>query len=225
VTEQFREQTDPLLLPDQAERLKGEVESLEGMLSAPPYIRNQIQDVPGQARMLRGLKERLSREEPKAYAMTDLDKAKKRERELVAEFTEGMPTQAEMRRNPAGAVDKHLAWEKRNKAKVMEWKNIRRRLHVSGDGDGTYEVRDLSNAEIHRPAGGPGEMNLDNCQIPGANYFIPRNVEARNVMAEDDCTRIQREIFANLTKAADEGDKTAQTILESIEKKYVPKEE
>jgi hypothetical protein len=36
-----------------------------------------------------------------------------------------MPSQEEMRKAPPGAVDKHMGWEKRNKPKIAEWKNLR----------------------------------------------------------------------------------------------------
>lgn len=85
---------------------------------------------------------------------------------------EGIPTQAEMRRNPSGAVDKHQNWQYRNKQRMAEWKNIRLRLHASGALENVRpDATDVANFEQFRPSGGPGELNMHNEQIQGKVMF------------------------------------------------------
>jgi len=181
----FREETTPKLRPWQAEKLNEEKRRLEETLTAPPHVANQIQDRGMLARQLRRLNTQIETQMPRPYSPGDLDLAVKRESELLAEITTGMPTQAEMRRNPAGARDKHRAWEKRNKVKILEWRNIRLRRRASGASDDPDDARDICNIEIHRPVGGPGELNMHNEQIPGQKYYLaPAGTEPAVVMSE-----------------------------------------
>ena len=181
----FREETTPKLRPWQAEKLNEEKRRLEETLTAPPHIANQIQDRGMLARQLRRLNTQIETQIPKPYSAGDLDLAVARERELLEEITTGMPTQAEMRRNPAGARDKHRAWEKRNKVKILEWRNIRLRRRATGASDDPDDARDICNIEIHRPVGGPGELNMDHEQIPGQHYYLPpAGTEPAVVMSE-----------------------------------------
>ena len=164
----FREETTPKLRPWQAEKLNEEKRRLEETLTAPPHIANQIQDRGMLARQLRRLNTQIETQIPKPYSAGDLDLAVARERELLEEITTGMPTQAEMRRNPAGARDKHRAWEKRNKIKILEWRNIRLRRRASGASEDPDDARDICNIEIHRPVGGPGRGRAGGGRHPGA---------------------------------------------------------
>lgn len=165
MSEVFQETTKPLLRPRQTEELKEEVGRLRQMLSAPPHIANRIEDRGQLTKNLRAAEHDLQTQAPTAYGEDELDAATKRSAELQDRMVEGMPTQAEMRRNPPGAVDKHRRWERRNKSLLIEWKNIQLRLHQNGYGD-LPDATDLANFERFRPAGGSGEMSLDNAQIP-----------------------------------------------------------
>ena len=181
----FREETTPKLRPWQAEKLNEEKRRLEGTLNAPPHIANQIQDRGMLARQLRRLDTQIETQTPQPYAAGEIDSAVARESHLLEEITAGMPTQAEMRRNPAGARDKHRAWEKRNKTKILEWRNIRLRRRASGASDDPDDARDICNIEVHRPVGGPGELNMHNEQIPGQQYYLPpAGTEPAVVMSE-----------------------------------------
>ena len=140
------------------------------------------------AKQLRGLKRQLETQAPKGYAEADKDAAITREAELRDSWTNGMPTQAEMRRNPAGAVDKNRSWDARSKAAVLEWKNIRLRLHAGGDLPNTLaDSRDVANIEMFRPAVASHELNMANEQIPGTQYHMPNGtIPIRNVMSNAD---------------------------------------
>lgn len=93
------------------------------------------------------------------------DKLSKRADELLEQITEGMLTQEEMRKNPPGAVDHLRAWERHNKPKILEWKNIRLQLAADTSDPETWN-RDEANLERYRPAGATGRVRLD-AQIPG----------------------------------------------------------
>lgn len=200
---EFREKTDPLLNPHQEIEMTEELRRLEIMVDPklPPHIASQIQDRGEIRRQLKRLSHNIENQTPRPYEGEVLDKAIKREEELREQWTQGMPTQAEMRRNPAGAVDKHQAWERRNKQAVLEWKNIRRRMRASGIGTGSGF--DEANIERYRPAGGSQELNLDNAQIPGKAIHIPPNVEIRNVMSDDEREALNAQI-AELQRQIDE---------------------
>ena len=214
--EQFVEDTKPLLRPQQIEEMADEKQRLERTLEAPPHIRSQVQDVGAMRRQLRALNVQLEAQSPKPYPHADVDKAVKREKELREQFTAGMPTQAEMRKTPTGAVDKHMAWERRNKKVIMEWKNIRLRLQQSGGIDGMYDARDVANIERYRPAGGSGELPMHNPLIAGKDIHIPPNVEIRNVASDDQKAIWAKEKMDLIQKLADDGDPVYQKLWRDI---------
>lgn len=87
-----------------------------------------------------------------------------RAKELEADIKEGMPSAEVMRRNPPGAVDMHMRWEKAKKDKIIEWKNIRRLLEPDND------EKDYTNVEMLRSAGITRDMAASymmEAQIPG----------------------------------------------------------
>ncbi len=158
--------TDSVLHPRQVVELKDDRAKLEGMLGSAAFIRNQLQD--GGANVNKQIKgiDRMLEQAPQPIPAETLDEAVRAEKSLRESWLEGMPTQAEMRRNPPGAVDKNTSWHKRTKTQVSQWKNLRRRLHASGISKHRLaDEGDISNIEIFRPAGGSAEMNMDNAQI------------------------------------------------------------
>ena len=172
MSEAFQESTKSLFRPHQVEQTKEEIKRLENTLNAPPHIAAQIQDRGEMTRQLRSLRRDLETQAPKPY-LGDLDSAIKRADQLREEITQGMPTEAEMRRNPVGATDKNRKWSNRNKRKVLEWKNIQLRLHAGGHLDELEDSKDVANFERHRPEGASHELNMHGEQIPGATQFGP----------------------------------------------------
>lgn len=86
------------------------------------------------------------------------------QKRLEAEISAGMLTQEEMRRNPVGAVDRHIKWEKANKENILVWKNIKLALNPDS------EEQDLCNVEQLRKSGlrPDGVAGFDpNAQIAG----------------------------------------------------------
>lgn len=196
------ERVEPYLQPAQVKDLVEERAAITEVLSAPPHISNAVQDRGAMRKHAQHIERSLHHDAPKPYAGEEVDKAKERESELLDRIVAGMPTQAEMRRNPPGAVDKHRNWERRHKADLMEWKNIRRRLLVGGHIDGPVDATDVSNIERYRPAGGAQELSMDNAQIAGRAYFMPAGMPAvQNLMdpAEaDEDRRLRTELQAKL---------------------------
>lgn len=181
------ETAKPLLRPRQLNALHGEEKRLESVLSAPPHIAGTV-NRGEMTRQLKRIKTEREAQTPTAYREHELDDAHRREVELRQFWLEGMPTQAEMRRNPAGAVDKHRRWERAKKAAIIEWKNIQLRLHASSTGvDGHLDdERDVANIERFRPAEAGHELNMHNEQIPGKSFFMPERVVPAAVATDDE---------------------------------------
>jgi len=84
---------------------------------------------------------------------------------LLAKILPGMLSQEEMRKNPAGSVDKHLRWERENKARIVRWKKIQCVLNADGSDPHTWD-RDAANLERFRPQGPQDKFRAD-AQISG----------------------------------------------------------
>jgi len=195
----FKEQTKPFLNHKQESELREDKKMLEKMLSpnAPAHVKGAIQDVPEMHRQLRATNQQLKDDSAQAYPVEKIDAAIARENELRKKFTAGMPTQSEMRRNPPGAVDKHIQWEDRNKKAILEWKNICRRLQASDVDMGGN--RSCANIEKYRTFGGVNEGNLEGGQINPTQYYLPPEIEIKNVMSDED--KIARGITPDDMKA------------------------
>ncbi len=128
-------------------------------------IQSQIQDAESLGKEITHLGKMLDDQAPKPIPDDRLDEAVQLEHDLADSIREGMPSQAEYRRNTAGAVDRHRAWEKAKKSKVLKWKHIRRRMHATGISDfGLDDEADVSNVEKLRPR--EGMADLADAQIP-----------------------------------------------------------
>lgn len=166
--------TKNLLHPRQVNDLTETRKKLEGVMSAPAYVRNQLAD--GGALMQKQIQDidRVLQQAPQPIPANQIDAAVKLEEELRTDWLQGMPTQKEMSRNPTGAVDKNMAWDRRSKQAVLRWKHLKRRLHASGISEHRLAGEgDVSNIERHRPAGGSGELNMDNEQIARPSWSLP----------------------------------------------------
>jgi len=180
-----------LLRPQQVKDHKDDIAKLNHQLTQP-HLQN-----PGLVQhQIRGLQKTLDEFAPVEFKDAEMDTAVKREAELrEAIVSDGMPTQAEMRRNPHGAVNKHLQFEKRNKPKINEWRYLRRRLFAGSDDP------DVSNFEQFRPAGGAQELAMDGAQIPGKDIHIPAvNPTVGAIMSVEEGNRL-KELDPELRRA------------------------
>jgi hypothetical protein len=183
--EPFKESTKNLMRPAQVEEMKGEISRLEGSLNAPPHISAQIQDPGEMRRQLKNLKSDLASQAPQPYG-DRVDAARVRAEVLKQEILKGMPTDPEMRRNPAGATDKHRKWEQRNKDNILEWKNIQLNLHAGGDLDELADASDVANFEKFRPLDASHELNMHNEQIAGKVQHGPFGTELGTVITDEE---------------------------------------
>lgn len=153
--------TKPLLRPDQLQSAQEEIKALEHKLSNP-----LIQDKGEVNKQLRRARHTLETQTPRPPENgEEKDRMVGRSKQLLSQILEGMPSQEEMRKAPPGAVDKHRQWEKRNKSRILEWKNLQLRLTV-GSGD-----REVANLERFRPK--TSTLNMDSAQIQGRHFFMP----------------------------------------------------
>lgn len=84
---------------------------------------------------------------------------------LLEKILPGMLSQEEMRKNPAGSVDKHLRWERANKKDIVRWKKLQCVINADGDDPYTWD-RDAANLERYRPQGAQDRFRSD-AQITG----------------------------------------------------------
>jgi len=150
----------------EVEECKGEIASIEGMLNDHrPHVQSQIEDRGAMSAAARNLANRLDADAPPEMDAAQRDAVARRERELREQWLEGMPSKMEMRKCPPGAIGKHREWEKRNKHRITEWKNLRRLQNLGN------EDPDISNIEMFRPTA--STLNMENAVIPGKDYFLP----------------------------------------------------
>jgi hypothetical protein len=155
------------LRPNQTGELEQTLQSIDSTL-ADPHSRRHIQD-PGAMRKQRSAAAKtLETFAPPRLRGAELDRVAKREQEYRKDLMAEMPSQEEMRKNPPGAVGKHQRFEKRNKNKILQWKNDRLTIGIAQGGN---DDPDLANLELYRPV--RSTLNMDNAQIPGADYNFP----------------------------------------------------
>lgn len=187
VTDGRLERLEPYLRPNQVDDLLEERKGIEKTLNAPAYAQSAIADRGAMMRHHRHITHQLTHDSPKPYVEDERDVAVKRVADLEEKIQVGMPTHAEMRRNPHGAVDKHRLWEERNLNRILEWKNVRLRMHASGMIDGPSDARDIANIETMRPTYSPQELAMRGEQIPGKVMSMPRGkIASRNHMSDED---------------------------------------
>lgn len=154
--------TKPLLRPQQVEEAKSEIKALEAQMVSP-----HVEDKAEVHKKLLRTKRTFEDQVPKAPTSGEEEgRMVSRQKELLDRILVGMPSQEEMRKAPPGAVDKHMAWERRNKPLIAEWKNLQLRLKPG--------EREAANLERHRPTG--STLNMDNAYIQGKQIYIPDGV-------------------------------------------------
>ena len=147
--------TTNLLRVRQRQEMEQAREGLKRALHNP-----DIEDKARVSQNLRQLDRQLVAQVPEPLTGAEKDQLSKVEKRLRAKWTEGMLTEEEMRKNPAGAVDNHRRWEREKKKYINAWKNVTIQLNPDNDD------KDLCNIERFRPAGAVGRMRTD-AQIKG----------------------------------------------------------
>lgn len=139
---------------------------------AMPWLGIDKNEIVASNQRIRDIDRQLEDQSPLPYVTPDTrDALHNRVEQLNAEIREGMLSREEMRRNPPGAVDRHIRWERANKNKILERKNLLRQLEPDSD------ARDLANIEMIRPEtampNGTATFMAD-AQIPGIFGMSPQ---------------------------------------------------
>jgi len=135
------------LKPSQRTAIEQDLAASNELLTNP-NMSSYIQDKSALRKQVKQMKDTLDTQAPQPFeSATEKNTAMKRERQLREEFTEGIPSKEEMRRNRGGdgTVHKHMKWEAANKSKILEWREIVKRLEPSSDDP------DLTSYEKFRP--------------------------------------------------------------------------
>ena len=144
----------------QVDELQSDARTLEHYLNSPA-----IQDKGAVKTQLNRVHKALREQSPPDLTGAQKDKVASRAQALEDKIRNGMPSSEEMRKNPPGAVGKHMRWEKENKSDILEWKNTQITLNKGSDDP------DLANVERLRPA--TSSLSMNNAQIPGKSFDIP----------------------------------------------------
>lgn len=209
-----------LLRPNQIADYERDRDSLQEKLG-----NKHIQDKKAVKHQLTRLEKNLEQQSPQEIPASERDAVVKETNELLEDIVTGMPSQEEMRKSPPGAVDKHRVWEKRNKEKILKWKENQLRLNV-----GTDEV-DVANIEKYRPV--KSSLNMDNALIPGQDIHIPPTVGHSRPYSDEEIKLIKErapaEVYGRLALlTAEQRDTVRQQFIElwdDDEKEETPKTE
>jgi hypothetical protein len=164
--EAFEQPSGNLLRPDQMSEHENDIKATRQQLENP-----LVQNKGDVRKRLASLEQQYEKQAPRPIADGNLkDKLAEEGKQLLDEILPGMLSQEEMRKNPAGSVDKHMRWERANKAKILRWKKIQLMLNADQSRPHTWD-RDAANLERYRPEGPVGRFRAD-AQIPGKmSYF------------------------------------------------------
>ena len=166
-----------LLRPAAVYELGEEIGRLERTLTGSH--RGAIQDPSAMQKQIRNMKRNLAEKAPQPYEADAIDTAAQRAAILREKISEGMLSRVDMRRNPVGAVDRHIKWERANKGRIKEYKHIMLRLNAGTD------ERDVANIEKLRPEGNVGGYTAE-AQIPGA-FAMSAQAKANWPLGEAKC--------------------------------------
>jgi hypothetical protein len=186
----------PLLRFHQRDSLNQEIQDIDSSLDPQnPFKHRSGPDVAEARSRAKRLKKQLHDYSPNETTGGLKDKLAARAKVLEDRITAGMPSQEEMRKNPAGMVGRHMRWEKANKKDILEWKNIQIMLEPDSSDP------DIANFERLRPSGEMDRLRTD-AQIGGHMTYgnIPESVwkalfpngpdsaleQAKRVQAEQD---------------------------------------
>ena len=154
--------TTPLLRPAQLEEARAEVRTLKSKVDDP---KSGLEDRGAAAAQLRRMSKTLAAQTPEPPKDgAEEGRMVARSKALLDEILVGMPSQEEMRKAPPGAVDKHMKWERDNKSRIQEWKNLQLRLTHATEPE-------AANLERHRPTA--STLLMDNAYIPGKQFHMP----------------------------------------------------
>lgn len=115
---------------------------------------------------VKSVNERMAQAPPELTAeqRTAVDREVKR---LEAELQVGMLSAEEMRRCPPGAAEQNTAWERRNKPKVLKWKNL---ILALNRGASQVDLSYKLNIARLRPR--MSRLNMEGAVVPQERAFV-----------------------------------------------------
>jgi hypothetical protein len=147
-----------------------EIESEKYVIERTLKNRQDIQDRANLENHIRKIDRQIESQAPPDLTGEERDQAVRECREIEERLVPLMPSDEEMRRNPAGTVGRHKKWDKATKRKdffdegdLARWKNNQLALN-KGDDD-----PDIANFERMRPL--HNNASMLGAQIPGTQYF------------------------------------------------------
>lgn len=159
------------LRPNQTADLKLEQKRLREVAKRPDVDKGETR------KQLNSIGSMLDNQSAKQLSGQDLDSAKSRIDTLVADITKGMPSDEEMRKCPPGAVGRHMAWEKRTKESVSEYKRLMIATNMGSDDP------ELASIERLRPT--KSTLNMHNAVVSTADHHgIESAAPARVINSE-----------------------------------------
>ncbi len=88
------------------------------------------------------------------------DKVAKRIKDLEDQIRVGLPSAEEMRKATNATVEQHRRWERANKPKINEWRNLSRQLNTDTSDPDTHD-RSLGDIEKLRPMSAQDRLRTD----------------------------------------------------------------
>lgn len=162
---------------NERESRKKELRRLEQMLSRQNVYETNLgeesraQAMTHAARLQQDLEEHSPPTNLSPETKDALYKELKREEEI---YKVGLLSYEEMRRNRVGAVDRHLAHDKANKARALKIKNLRLALNPDSDAQDLCNLEDLRSSTARQD--GTSQFHVD-AQIPGVFAMTPKAKE------------------------------------------------
>lgn len=164
MSEQNRKTVPNFLRPNEVQECEEDRSTYTRMLKAREFDKRvQHQQV------LQSLKavEQRAKQAPPDLTPDQRSKADKRLKELEPQIQQGMLSHEEMRRNPPGAVAQNLRWERQNKARIHEWKNLQLALNK---GMSQTDAEGLLNVARLRPR--VSQLSMEGAQIPQTTSML-----------------------------------------------------
>jgi len=146
------------LRDDQRESIRSESDNLHRAISDPNNP-NKIDRAEAFKRK-RSLDTMLVEQEAPDLTPEQRDSWSKESDRLAGEIQKGMLSAEVMRRNPPGAVNANVQWQRRNSSNLPRWKNIQRALHKGSD------LPDVANVERLRDHSSAGDPSFHDAQVP-----------------------------------------------------------
>lgn len=177
------------------------------------------------------------------------DKVAKRITQLEEQIKVGLPTAEEMRKATNITVEQHRKWERANKPKIKEWRNLLRQLNTDTSDPDTHD-RSLGDIERLRPMSAQDRLRTDGFitgkmsygAVPQENWDLvfdpPQNtalqqairaqeetapVKQKRVMTEEQ--REQRKAILAKARAARKINQAPAPVVEDQPAQAVPAEE